>query len=95
MAGCADLTIGLVHAGWGASTAVGDVLAALVIGATGYGWSIALRVKGARGLGGARGQVILATAPLIGAAIAWTGSAPSPGCFEPIRVRHLPRRNER
>ncbi len=48
------------------------MLAALAIGAVGYGMSITLWVKGARDLGAARGQVIFATAPFIGAVIAWT-----------------------
>lgn len=71
-AGGANLAIGLVIAGWGAATSATDVVAALAIGAAGYGASITLWVKGARDLGAARGQVIFATAPFIGAAIAWT-----------------------
>ena len=54
------------------SRGAGDVIAALVIGAAGYGLSITLWVRGAREIGAARGQVIFATAPFIGAAIAWT-----------------------
>lgn len=72
IAGGANLTIGLIVAGWGTSTTTSDVLAALAIGAAGYGLSITLWVKGARDLGAARGQVIFATAPFIGALIAWT-----------------------
>lgn len=72
IAGGANLAIGLIVAGWGATTTVSDVVAALAIGAGGYGLSITLWVKGARDLGAARGQVIFATAPFIGAAIAWT-----------------------
>jgi drug/metabolite transporter (DMT)-like permease len=71
VAGGANLAIGLLLAGWGTSTSRGDVAAALAIGAAGYGASITLWVKGARDLGAARGQVIFATAPFIGAAIAW------------------------
>ncbi len=37
----------------------------------GYGLSITLWVKGARELGAARAQVIFATAPFIGAGVAW------------------------
>ncbi len=48
-----------------------SILAALAIGAVGYGISITLWVKGARDLGAARGQVIFATAPFIGALVAW------------------------
>ena len=71
VAGGANLAIGLLLAGWGSSTSGGDVIAAMLIGAAGYGASITLWVKGARDLGAARGQVIFATAPFIGAAIAW------------------------
>lgn len=71
VAGGANLVIGLLIAGWGATTGPEDVVAALAIGAAGYGASITLWVKGARDLGAARGQVIFATAPFIGAAIAW------------------------
>ena len=71
VAGGANLTIGLLIAGWGTSAGTSDVLAALAVGAAGYGASITLWVKGARDLGAARGQVIFATAPFIGAAIAW------------------------
>ncbi|MDW3213240.1 MAG: DMT family transporter [Ilumatobacteraceae bacterium] len=72
IAGGANLAIGLIIAGWGTTTTVSDVVAALAIGAAGYGLSITLWVKGARDLGAARGQVIFATAPFIGATIAWT-----------------------
>lgn len=71
VAGSANLAIGLALAGWGASTGLGEIGAALIVGAAGYGWSITLWVKGARDLGAARGQVIFATAPFLGAAIAW------------------------
>jgi drug/metabolite transporter (DMT)-like permease len=86
IAGSANLAIGLLVSGWATSTTTaasatttstttsttaGDVVAALAIGAAGYGLSITLWVKGARDLGAARGQVIFATAPFIGAAIAW------------------------
>lgn len=71
IAGGANLAIGLIVAGWGQSTGLGDVATALAIGAAGYGWSITLWVKGARELGAARGQVIFATAPFIGAGLAW------------------------
>lgn len=72
VAGGANLAIGLLVAGWGSDTGLADVAAALVVGAAGCGASITLWVKGARDLGAARGQVIFATAPFIGAAIAWT-----------------------
>lgn len=72
VAGGANLAIGLAIVGWGTNTTTGDIMAAVIVGAAGYGWSITMWVKGARELGAARGQVIFATAPFIGAAIAWT-----------------------
>ena len=72
VAGLANLGLGVAFAS-GVSTIEGtDVAAALVIGAAGYGASIVLWVKGARELGAARGQVIFAAAPFIGALIAWS-----------------------
>lgn len=71
IAGCANLAIGLGAAGWGNGTDLGDIGAALTVGAVGYGISISTWIKGARDLGAARGQVIFATAPFTGAAIAW------------------------
>jgi drug/metabolite transporter (DMT)-like permease len=71
VAGSANLALGVtVGAGLG-GFGVDQILAALVIGAAGYGASIVLWVKGARDLGAARGQVIFATAPFIGATLAW------------------------
>lgn len=71
VAGTANLLLGLVVAGaWRVD--VDQIAAALAIGALGYGLSITLWVTGARDLGAARGQVIFATAPFVGAAIAWT-----------------------
>lgn len=71
VAGSFNLALGLALA-----TAVHitgrQVLAALAIGALGYGVSITQWVKGARDLGAARGQVIFATAPFIGAVLSWT-----------------------
>jgi drug/metabolite transporter (DMT)-like permease len=49
----------------------GLVVAALVVGALGYGASITLWVAGARDLGAARGQLVFATAPFIGVLVAW------------------------
>lgn len=73
VAGTANLLIGLASSGWSIGGRSGDILAALLIGALGYGMSITLWVKGARDLGAARAQVIFAAAPFIGAAIAWVG----------------------
>ena len=72
VAGGANLAIGLAVAGWGSTTGPIEVVAALLIGAAGYGWSITLWVTGARRLGAARAQVIFATAPFIGAVVAWS-----------------------
>jgi drug/metabolite transporter (DMT)-like permease len=70
VAGSVNLALGL------AITGAGDVdgwrvLGALIIGALGYGLSITLWVRGAQQLGAARGQVIFATAPFLGALLAW------------------------
>ena len=71
VAGTANLVLGLVVAtGW--QIEIRQIAAALLIGALGYGVSITLWVKGARDLGAARGQVIFATAPFVGALASWT-----------------------
>lgn len=71
VAGTANLLLGLaVATSWHAE--IGQIAAALAIGALGYGASITLWVTGARDLGAARGQVIFAAAPFVGAAVAWT-----------------------
>jgi drug/metabolite transporter (DMT)-like permease len=72
-AGSVNTLLGLVILGGGhPGIPLDDLLFALAIGAGGYGLSITLWVKGARDLGAARGQVIFATAPFVGALIAWT-----------------------
>jgi drug/metabolite transporter (DMT)-like permease len=84
VAGSANLGIGLLFSdtGSGGSSFVSsfvssfglslsEVVAALVIGAAGYGASIVLWVQGAHQLGATRAQVIFATAPFIGAVAAW------------------------
>lgn len=71
VAGGANLTIGLFLANETSSASLGEITAALAIGAAGYGASIVLWVKGARDLGAARGQVIFATAR--------SSARPSPG----------------
>lgn len=68
VAGSVNLAIGLVAgvpSGW-------PVLGALVVGAIGYGASITLWVSGARDLGAARGQLVFAGAPFVGAIVSWT-----------------------
>ncbi|MCY3607320.1 MAG: DMT family transporter [Acidimicrobiaceae bacterium] len=72
MAGFANLALGFAFADSATNVSAAQVLASLAIGAAGYGASIVLWVKGARDLGAARGQVIFAAAPFIGAVIAWS-----------------------
>ena len=68
VAGSVNLVIGLIL--YGAPDAR-YVVAALAIGALGYGLSITMWITGARLVGAARGQVIFALAPFIGAVLAW------------------------
>ncbi len=80
VAGSVNLAIGLAlggaPAGW-------PVLGALLVGGFGYGASITLWVAGARDLGAARGQLVFATAPFVGAIVAWTAFA------DPVSGRQL------
>ncbi|MBX9244655.1 DMT family transporter [Actinotalea ferrariae] len=69
VAGGANTIIGLTLAD---TPPLADVGAALLIGALGYGISITLWVAGARDLGAARAQVVFASAPFLGAVMAWT-----------------------
>lgn len=71
IAGVVNLAVGIVISSGLRDATPAQLLGALAIGAVGYGLSITLWVKGARDLGAARGQVIFATAPFIGAVIAW------------------------
>ena len=68
VAGGTNLAIGLAVGG---PPPLGPTLGALAIGALGYGVSITLWVAGARELGAARGQLVFATAPFVGAVVAW------------------------
>lgn len=68
VAGSVNLIIGLILDG---APAARYVVAALAIGALGYGLSITMWITGARLVGAARGQVIFALAPFIGAVLAW------------------------
>jgi len=70
VAGSVNLLLGLLLTGAGNVNAW-SVLGALIVGAFGYGASITLWVRGAQQLGAARGQVIFATAPFVGAVLAW------------------------
>lgn len=69
VAGSANLAIGVATDG---APGLGVVMALLGIGAFGYGVSITMWVAGARELGAARGQLVFATAPFVGAVVAWT-----------------------
>ena len=71
VAGTVNVVLGLAIAS-SAGIEARQIVAALAIGALGYGASITLWVKGARDLGAARGQIIFATAPFIGAVVSWT-----------------------
>lgn len=68
VAGSVNLALGLALDG---APAARYALAALAIGAIGYGVSITMWITGARLVGAARGQVIFALAPFIGALLAW------------------------
>lgn len=67
-AGSVNLLLGLTLDG---APGARVVLSALAIGAVGYGVSITMWITGARLVGAARGQVIFALAPFIGALLAW------------------------
>ena len=68
VAGSVNLMLGLFLDGF---PAVRFAIAVVAIGAVGYGLSIAMWITGARLVGAARGQVIFALAPFIGALLAW------------------------
>ncbi len=70
VAGSVNLALGLVITGAG-NVDGWSVAGALIVGALGYGASITLWVRGAQQLGAARGQLIFATAPFLGAVLSW------------------------
>jgi drug/metabolite transporter (DMT)-like permease len=70
VAGSVNLVLGLAITGAG-DIELWSIVAAIVVGAIGYGLSITLWVRGAQQLGAARGQVIFATAPFLGAVLSW------------------------
>jgi drug/metabolite transporter (DMT)-like permease len=81
IAGGTNLLIGVVL---GASMpSAGVLIGALVVGALGYGTSITLWVAGARDLGAARGQLVFASAPFVGVAVAWVALG------DPIRLAEV------
>jgi drug/metabolite transporter (DMT)-like permease len=69
-AGAVNLGLGLRFEG-GLPDARG-VVAALLVGALGYGVSLALYIRGAQHLGAARSQMLFAMAPFVGTILAWT-----------------------
>jgi len=69
VAGATNLGLGVLLAG--SFPAFGAVVAALILGAFGYGASITLWVTGARRLGAARAQLVFSAAPFVGALTAW------------------------
>ena len=72
IAGGTSLAVGLAT---GPAPGARTVAAALAVGAAGYGASITLWVAGARDLGAARAQLVFATAPFLGAVVAWSAFA--------------------
>jgi hypothetical protein len=82
VAGTVNLLLALTVTGPGAIT-VWSLLGALAVGALGYGASITLWVRGAQQLGAARGQAIFASAPFLGAIVAWVALSDP---VEPVQV---------
>jgi drug/metabolite transporter (DMT)-like permease len=70
VAGAVNLGIGLGVEGLPPLGAVGP---ALILGALAYGASIMLYIRGAHHLGATRSQMLFATAPFFGVALAWIG----------------------
>ena len=68
VAGTVNVLLGIALDG---APALRYVLVALAVGAVGYGLSITMWITGARLVGAARGQVIFALAPFVGALLAW------------------------
>lgn len=69
LAGAFNLAVGLVATGL---PGAGAALAALAVGAAGYGVSITLWLPAARDLVPGRAQLVFASAPFLGAVVAWT-----------------------
>jgi drug/metabolite transporter (DMT)-like permease len=70
VAGTTNLVLGLAIGG--DLPGLLETTAALVVGMVGYGASITLWVRGARGLGAARGQLVFSAAPFVGVVVSWT-----------------------
>ncbi|MGH7788378.1 MAG: DMT family transporter [Candidatus Binatia bacterium] len=69
VAGSVNLAIGVAVAPL--TAAPGQIAAALVVGAFAYGVSIALYIRAAQQLGAVRAQAVFASAPFVGAALAF------------------------
>jgi drug/metabolite transporter (DMT)-like permease len=80
-AGAVNLVLGLVFEG--PSPAGGAVVAAMAIGALGYGVSIMLYIWSAQQLGASRSQLVFSTSPIAGALLAWLALG------EPVRVMQV------
>lgn len=80
-AGAVNLALGLSTEGVLPEPAA--IVGALAVGAAGYGLSIALYIGGAQRLGATRAQMVFATAPFWGVALAWGAAG------EPIRLPQL------
>ena len=81
IAGSTNLALGFALGA--ALPSAGVLLAALAVGALGYGASITLWVAGARDIGAARGQLVFASAPFVGVAVAWVALG------DPIRTAEV------
>ncbi len=81
IAGGINFGIGLAVAG--EPPPLDAALIALAVGGLGYGLSISLYIRGAQELGATRAQLVFASAPLAGLAIAWTALA------EPVLVAQV------
>ena len=79
-AGTANLAIGLAVDGIPPRALA---VKAVAVGMIGYGASITLWVAGARDLGAARGQLVFAAAPFMGAIASWTAFS------EPVTTRQV------
>src|SRR5690606_26593361 len=86
VAGSVNLVLGLALASGATGLDARSLLWALAVGAAGYGLSITLWVKGARELGAARGQLIFASAPFIGAVTAWVVLADPVGAGQVLAI---------
>ncbi len=71
VAGAVNLALAHVVAQGALDFAAREVLLGLGLGALAYGASIVLYVRGAQQLGATRAQMVFATAPFVGVAVAW------------------------